>query len=154
MIISVVVGVIGVIIAIAVTGGIGAVTSLSGSVSSTPVPPTGAPSIIPNIKMKTATSHSTIKKMRTAFATHGLPEMLVTDNGSVFTSAEFRDFAASSGIRHVTTFPYHPASNGLAECAVQTFKRSMKKMTTGSLEERVSKFLFKYTPHFDWPPSW
>ena len=83
--------------------------------------------------MKTATSHSTIEKMRTAFATHGFPEMLVTDNGSVFTSAEFKDFATSSGIHHLTTSPYHPASNGLAECAVQTFKRSMK-MTTGSLE--------------------
>ena len=49
MIISVVVGVIG-IIAIAV---IGAVTSPSGSVSSTPVPPTGAPSFIPSIKTRT-----------------------------------------------------------------------------------------------------
>ena len=54
------------------------------------------------------------------FATHGLPEMLVTDNASYFTSQEFQDFAKLNGIRHVTSAPYHPAPNGLAERAVQT----------------------------------
>ena len=39
--------------------------------------------------VKQATTQVTIQKLRTVFATHGLPEMLVTDNGSVFTSAEF-----------------------------------------------------------------
>ena len=39
-----------------------------------------------------ATSQSTIEKMRATFATHGLPEMLVTDNGTAFTSTEFEAF--------------------------------------------------------------
>ena len=37
-----------------------------------------------------ATSQSTIEKHSIIFATHGLPEMLVSDNGSVFTSSEFQ----------------------------------------------------------------
>ena len=36
-----------------------------------------------------ATSTGTIKKLRQVFATHGIPEIIVRDNGSVFTSKEF-----------------------------------------------------------------
>ena len=99
--------------------------------------------------VNSATSLATIEKMRSTFATHGLPEVLVTDNGSVFTSAEFADFAKQNGIRHVFSAPYHPASNGLAERAVQTFKEGMRKSRPGSLETRLARFLFKYriTPH-------
>ena len=87
--------------------------------------------------------------MRSTFATHGLPEMLVTDNGSAFTSQEFTDFLRKNGIRHVTSAT-HPATNGLAERAVQTFKAAMKKAPPNtSIETRVSRFLFHYrlTPH-------
>ena len=36
-----------------------------------------------------ATSHSTISVLRTIFASHGLPEILESDNGTAFTSSEF-----------------------------------------------------------------
>ena len=96
-----------------------------------------------------ASSATTIEQLRSIFATHGLPEMLVTDNGSIFTSAEFQEFTKLNGIRHVKSAPYHPASNGLAERAVQTFKESMKKNTQESIDTRVARFLFRYrlTPH-------
>ena len=90
------------------------------------------------------TSSITIKKMRSTFATFGIPETLVTDNGSNFTSSEFEEFLKANGIRHIKTAPYHPASNGLAEWAVQTFKSGMKKLTIGSLGTRVARFLFTY----------
>ena len=75
--------------------------------------------------------------------------MLVTDNASIFTSDEFKLFAKQNGIRHVTSAPYHPASNGLAKRAVQTFKEFMKKTSGDSSNTRVSRFLFQYhiTPH-------
>ena len=94
--------------------------------------------------VSSATSQSMIEKMRKTFATLGLPEMLVTDNGTVFTSSEFEQFVRRNGIRHVTSSPYHPASNGLAERGVQTMKDGLKKLTCGSLETKLAQFLFKY----------
>ena len=91
-----------------------------------------------------ATSAVTINKMKLSFSTLGLPEILVTDNGPAFASQEFAAFVKANGIKHITSVPYHPASNGLAERAVQTFKAAMKKLKTGALEDRVMKFLFKY----------
>lgn len=85
----------------------------------------------------------TINKLRSIFATHGLPEQVVSDNGSGFTSAEFKQFLQANGIRQVLVSPYHPSSNGLAERAVQTFKRAVEKLE-GPMETRLSKFLFKY----------
>ena len=62
---------------------------------------------------------------RTLFATHGIQEEVVTDNGTPFTSAEFSDFTRKYGICHVRVSPYHPSSNGLAERAMKPFKEGM-----------------------------
>ena len=96
-----------------------------------------------------ATSTTTIEKLRETFAIHGLPEVIVTDNGTCFTSAEFQQFLAANSIRHVRTAPFHPSSNGLAERAVQSFKAAMKRMKDGSVETKLSRFLMRYriTPH-------
>ena len=101
--------------------------------------------------MDSSTSAATIEKMNLSFACHGLPVLLVTDIGSNCTSQEFETFLKSHGVRHVRTDPYHPASNGLFERAVHTFKTAMKKSggKGESMETRLSKFLFQYkiTPH-------
>ena len=72
-----------------------------------------------------------------------------TDNASYFTSQEFQDFTKLNGIRHVTSAPYHPASNVLAERAVQTVEEFLKKSPSDSLQTRLSRFLLQYriTPH-------
>ena len=97
----------------------------------------------------TATSAAVIEELRPLFAKFGIPETVVTDNGTCFVSAEFENFLASNGIRHITSAPYHPATNGLAERAVQIVKRGLKKSSEGSVKSRLAKFLFTYrlTPH-------
>ena len=101
--------------------------------------------------LSSTTTRVTVKTLQRIFATHGLPEVCVSDNGSNFTSAEFKDFMKGNCILHVKTAPYHPASNGLAERAVATFKGAMKKMANkyGPLESKVDRFLMRYriTPH-------
>ncbi len=91
--------------------------------------------------VNSATSTVTIEKLRSLFATHGLTVKLVSDNDSVFTSHKFGDFLQRNGIQYSLKAPCHQASNGRA---VQTFKEGMKRSTSGSLETRVSRFLFNY----------
>ena len=99
--------------------------------------------------LKTATSQATITKLRCLFATHGLPEHLVSDNGSNFTSDEFKTFLTQNGIKHTTTAPGHPATNGLAERYVGFIKKQLRKMSGSSLEDNLYRILLSYrtTPH-------
>ncbi|KAI2645108.1 hypothetical protein H4Q32_029747 [Labeo rohita] len=94
--------------------------------------------------LNSATSAVTIQCLRQSFSQHGLPEIVVSDKGSCFTSKEFHEFMSCNGIKHITTAPYHAASNGLAERAVQTFKSLMKKTTGDSIEARIARALFSY----------
>ena len=73
--------------------------------------------------MSSITSEATIEKLRDMFARHGIPQQLVSDNGSQFTSQEFSDFMKRNGIKHTLVAPYHPRSNGQGERFVQTFKQ-------------------------------
>ena len=41
---------------------------------------------------RTATSEATIEGLREMFAIHGVPDELVSDNGSCFTSEQFSNF--------------------------------------------------------------
>ena len=94
--------------------------------------------------MSSTTSITTIEKLRSLFAQFGLPHIIVTDNGTNFTSAEFQEFCHSNAIKHITSAPFHPSSNGLAERAVQTVKQGLVKMTKGSITDQLSRFLFSY----------
>ena len=99
--------------------------------------------------MRSTTSAATIVKLKEIFATHGLPETIVSDNGPNFTSAEFENFLSKNGVKHTKVSPYHPASNGQAERAVRAFKEGVEKMEEGTMQDKLSRFLLKYrtTPH-------
>ena len=48
-----------------------------------------------------------IKILLKMFAIHGIPQEIVSDNGSQFRS-EFKEFTRNLDIRHTTSSPYHP----------------------------------------------
>ena len=99
--------------------------------------------------MSKITASETILELRDVFSVMGLCREIVTDNGPTFTSDEFGTFLSHNGIKHITVSPYHPASNGLAERNVQTFKKGMIKNEKGTIRERVCRFLTRYRslPH-------
>ena len=69
-----------------------------------------------------------IEHLRTTFSQFGIPETIVSDNAACFTGKEFKEFVISNGIKQITSAPHHPASNGLAERAVQIVKSDLKKL--------------------------
>ena len=96
------------------------------------------------IKMKSTTAECTINALRTVFARFGVPEQLVSDNGPQFVSDEFEEFTKRNGIRHLRGAPYHPATNGLAERFVQSFKTALKAAKTSQLQKQLDIFLLAY----------
>jgi hypothetical protein len=91
------------------------------------------------------TADDTIAVLRHIFITEGLPETIVTDNGPQFTSREFQDFCTSHGIKHMTSPPFHPASNGEAERLVQSLKKGIEKNCAGGVPVKASLQLFLAT---------
>ena len=91
-----------------------------------------------------STSSIVIEELRSTFVRFGLPEVIVTDNGTCFKSNEFETYLRRNGVKHITSAPYHPASNGLAKRAVQVIKRGLKKVTEGTLKARVNIVLGSY----------
>ena len=91
---------------------------------------------------RSITSNFTIKMLRKTFANFGLPDTVVSDNAPNFCSKEMSEFFEKNGVKHVTPAPYNPASNGLAERAVRTFKEGLHKFKEGEIDCRVNRFLY------------
>ena len=66
-------------------------------------------------------------KLRTIFATHGLPAILVYDNSPPFTLVEFEKFMKANGITHHCITLYHLSSNDLVKNMVHTVKQALSK---------------------------
>ena len=102
-------------------------------------------------KTNSSTTTVTIQQLRECFSIHGLSDVPVSDNGTACTSEGFAFLISENGIKHITSAPKHPASNGFAERYVRTFKETMKKMVDekGNIDTKLSKFLLSYrtTPH-------
>ena len=106
------------------------------------------PEVIP---ISSTISSSTIEVLRDLVARFGIPEQFVSDKSAQFVSEEFQAFVRSNGIRHITSILYHPATNGLAKRAVQTFQQAFRSMHQSSkpVNEKLAKFFIAYrnTPH-------
>ncbi|KAL6490042.1 hypothetical protein MHYP_G00003870 [Metynnis hypsauchen] len=89
-------------------------------------------------ELKTTSSEVTVRAIKEAFARHGIPDEVVSDNGPQFVSDTFRNFAHEFKFIHTTSSPHYPQANGEAERAVRTLKGLWKK------ERDYSKALLAY----------
>ncbi|CAB4029075.1 Transposon Ty3-G Gag-Pol poly [Paramuricea clavata] len=72
--------------------------------------------------LKNISSVHVIRKIKSHFARHGIPEQVITDNGPEFVAHDFQIFTKEWDFEHITCSPYHSQANGKAESAVR--KRS------------------------------
>ena len=70
------------------------------------------------------------------FSIEGYPDEIVSDNGPPFQSKEFAKFLSGLGIKHTTSSPGYPHSNGFIERHIQTVKNMLSKSSnTRSFQE-------------------
>ena len=96
--------------------------------------------------LKNTNSSAVIKFLKAQFSHHGIPDVLVTDNGPQFISGEFSEFATQWEFHHVTSSPYHPKSNGNTESAVKIVKSLIKKAQRDNKDPWLSLLDYRNTP--------
>ena len=91
----------------------------------------------------------TIKFLYELFARFGIVDTIVSDNGSQFTSGEFRNFCEIYQIEHIMIPPYQQGFNGHAKRFVNTLKWALKKARATPTERVLQQFLqvYRITPN-------
>ena len=78
------------------------------------------------IQLKSTTSGSVIKALKSIFSHHGVPSVFTNDNGPQFVSNEMKKFADTYSFTLLTSSPHYPQSNGLAKWTIQTIKELLQ----------------------------
>ena len=78
-------------------------------------------------RLNQTTAEEVILHTKSIFARHGIPDLVVSDNGPQYSSEAYANFARKFQFEHITSSPHYPQSNGEAERAVQTVKNLIKK---------------------------
>lgn len=73
-------------------------------------------------------SKTTIKVLEDIFAIVGCPKIIISDQGTSFTSGEFKNFVKSAGIKHVYNAVSTPRANGQIERYNRTILNSLASM--------------------------
>ena len=82
----------------------------------------------------------------TLFADHGFCDILVTDNGPAYVSQEFETFLRDCSIKHVTSSPIYPQSNGFAESMVKVMKNLITKSFEANEDPNWALLAYRATP--------
>ena len=89
---------------------------------------------------------------RNIFTRFGIPDSVVTDNGTQFINQKFRGFLASHKVKHHFTSVEHPKANGQVEAANKVILGGLKKRlgeAKGAWADELGSVLWSYqtTPY-------
>ena len=73
------------------------------------------------------TASAVIRVLCELFATHGIPDTVISDNGPQYANQEFKESARDWGSVHATSSSIYPQANGEVERPVQTAKNILRK---------------------------
>jgi transposase InsO family protein len=85
--------------------------------------------------------HSAVRFIRDITSRFGVPNRIITDNGTQFTSTLFGDYCEDLGIKLCFASPAHPRSNGQAERANAEILKGLKTRTFNCLKKHGKKWV-------------
>ena len=106
----------------------------------------------PEVEFVSSTSiRAVAPKLDKIFSTHGIPEVVKSDNGPPFNGKEFTEYAEMKGFHHRKISPLWPEANAQAENFMKTLQKAARTAHTSNLmwKSEVYNFLLNYraTPH-------
>ena len=80
------------------------------------------------IALKSITTEAVAEALVTIYSRVGLPEEVLSDMGTQFTSECMQEVERLLSVKHISTSPYHSQCNGLTEKFNGTLKKMLKRM--------------------------
>jgi transposase InsO family protein len=96
------------------------------------------PEATPMVKIN---KQSAVKFIKSIIYRFGVPNRIITDNGSQFTSGAFQGYCEDLGIQICYASPAHPESNGQVERANAEILEGLKTRTYGGLKKHGKKWI-------------
>jgi hypothetical protein len=94
------------------------------------------PEATPVVKIN---KQSTMKFIKSIICRFGVPNRIITDNGSHFNSGAFQGYCEDLGIQICYASPAHPESNGQVERANAEILKGLKTRTYDGLKKHGKK---------------
>ena len=94
----------------------------------------------------TPDAYTVIAYFKSIFCEYGIPEELISDNGPKYACKKFKDFCALYKIKHSTSSPNFPQSNGMSERYVQTIKNLIIKALESGEDANIALLNYRSTP--------
>jgi len=98
--------------------------------------------------LKRTTTEDVTKLLEGWFLDWGFPKTIRSDGGPQFRS-KFTEWCAKKYIKHETSSPYNPCSNGLAEAGVKNMKTLLKKCQNSKEDFGHALLAWRNTPRAD-----
>ena len=83
------------------------------------------------IPLRNVTAKKVAEVLIDLFARYGIPEEIITDQGTNFTSSLLGELYQFVGIKAIRTSPYHPQTDGLVERFNRTLKSMLRRVLAG-----------------------
>jgi len=100
-------------------------------------------------RLRRTSSEEVQKTLRGWFLLWGFPVAIQSDGGPQFRAQHFKNFCWSHDIAQEYTSPYYPQSNGLAEGAVKSCKKLLRKCVKAGEDYEVALHEFRNCPRAD-----
>ena len=84
--------------------------------------------------------------LKEMFSGHGIPEVLHSDNGLQYVSAQLADFCTSRGITHKTSSQHYPQSNGFAKACIKFVKHALQWSKYNGADPQLTLLALQATP--------